>query len=108
MLLIVNKRILRNRFVGVTLWPFIVMKHAGLKSDPIFINHERIHLKQQLEMLVLPFFVWYGIEYLFRLVQYRNRYDAYRNISFEREAYQKEADLDYLQGKKLWSFLKFL
>lgn len=108
MLLVVNKYILRNRFVGVTLWPFIVMKHKGLKTDPIFINHERIHLRQQLEMLVLPFFLWYFVEYLFRCVQYRNRYQAYRNISFEREAYAQEDNLEYLKAKRFWSFLKFL
>jgi len=108
MLLVVNKYILRKGFVGVTLWPFIVMKHKGLKRDTVFINHERIHLRQQLEMLVLPFFLWYFIEYLIRLVQYRNRYDAYRNISFEREAYAQEANLDYLKGRRFWSFLRFL
>lgn len=108
MLLVVNKYLLRKRFVGITLWPFIVMKHKGLKTDPVFINHERIHLRQQLELLILPFFVWYGIEYLVRLVQYRNRYAAYRNISFEREAYANEENLTYLKGKKFWSFIRFL
>lgn len=108
MLLVVNKYLLRNRFVGITFWPFIVMKHKGLKTDPVFINHERIHLRQQLEMLILPFFVWYGFEYLARLIQYKNWYVAYRNISFEREAYANEEDLTYLKGKKLWSFMRFL
>ncbi len=108
MLFVVNKHILRKGFVGVTLWPFIVMKHKRLKEDTIFINHERIHLRQQLEMLVLPFFLWYFVEYVLRLVQYRNRYDAYRNISFEREAYQKEANLKYLKGRSFWSFLRYL
>lgn len=108
MLLIVNKFLLRKQFVGITLWPFIVMKHKELKKDSVFMNHERIHLRQQLELLILPFFIIYGIEYLIRLVRYRNPYMAYRNISFEREAYQKETDMGYLKRKKLWSFLRFL
>lgn len=108
MFLIVNKFLLRKRFVGVTLWPFIVMKHRALEEDVVFMNHERIHLKQQQELLVLPFFVWYGIEYLIRLIQYRDRYRAYRNISFEREAYDKEADLEYLEERRFLSALKYL
>ncbi len=108
MFLVVNKYILRNKFVGITLWPFIVMKHKVLKEDKVFLNHERIHLRQQLELLILPFFLIYGIEYLVRLIQYKNSYSAYRNISFEREAYQNETNLTYLKKKKIWSFLRFL
>lgn len=108
MLLIVNKHILRKGFVGVTLWPFIVMKHKELKTDAVFINHERIHLRQQLELLLVPFFLWYGLEYLIRLLYYCNRYKAYRNISFEREAYAQEGNLEYLKNRKFWSFLRYL
>lgn len=99
---------MRKGFVGVTLWPFIVMKHKDLKTDAIFINHERIHLRQQIELLVLPFFIWYFIEYLLRLIQYRDRYQAYKHISFEREAYKQEEHLEYLKTRKFWSFLKYL
>lgn len=108
MLLVVNKYLLRKRFVGITFWPFIIMKRADLKNDSVFINHERIHLRQQLEMLVLPFFVWYLFEYFIKVLYYKNGYVAYRNISFEREAYQNENDLDYLKKKSFWSFVKYL
>ncbi|GGG19418.1 hypothetical protein GCM10011344_20110 [Dokdonia pacifica] len=108
MFLIVNKYLLRKRFVGLTLWPFIIMKRVELKKDQVFINHERIHLRQQLEMLVLPFFVWYGVEYIIRLLRYRNSYKAYSNISFEREAYKNESDLHYLERRSYWSFIKYL
>ena len=104
MFLVVNKYLLRRRFVGVTLWPFIVMRKKELKSDAVFINHEKIHIRQQAEMLVLFFFIWYTIEYLVRLIQYRNRYKAYLNISFEREAYAREGR--YGLSRKA-SFLEF-
>tara|TARA_R110001632_G_scaffold39207_2_gene98214 strand:+ start:1400 stop:1726 length:327 start_codon:yes stop_codon:yes gene_type:complete len=108
MFLIVNKYLLRKRFVGVTLWPFIVMKDRALENDTVFINHERIHLRQQRELLVLPFYIWYGLEFLLRLLQYKDRYKAYRNISFEREAYSNEVDLDYLKRRPTWAFWRFL
>ena len=105
--IVVNKYLIGRHFVGIALWPFIVIKNHRLKKDMIFINHERIHLRQQAELLVLPFYIVYLLEYLIRLCQYRNSRDAYRNISFEREAYSKEAELSYLNHRKLWSFIKY-
>ncbi|MGK0254765.1 MAG: hypothetical protein ACI9OE_002275, partial [Mariniflexile sp.] len=40
--------------------------------------------------------------------QYKKWHLAYRNISFEREAYANEMYLDYLKQRKFWSFLKYL
>jgi len=108
MFLVVNKYLLRKRFVGVTLWPFIVMRTPELKEDIVFINHEKIHIRQQAEMLVLPFFIWYAVEYFIRLIQYRDNYVAYLNISFEREAYARECELRYLEKRPFWSFLAYL
>jgi len=106
--ILVNKYLIGRHFVGIALWPFIVVKNDILKKDQIFINHERIHLRQQIELLVIPFYLIYFFEYVIRLVQYRNSQEAYRNISFEREAYEKECDLTYLKKRRLWSFLKYL
>lgn len=77
-------------------------------DHPLLLNHERIHLRQQAEMLILPFYIWYITEYLIRLLIYKNKKQAYRNISFEREAYANEGDPDYLRHRKLWGFLKFM
>ncbi|WP_405211013.1 hypothetical protein [Dokdonia sp. Asnod2-E02] len=108
MFFVVNKYLLRRRFVGVTLWPFIVMRTSDLKKDEVFINHEKIHIRQQAEMLVIPFFIWYAIEYLYRLIQYRDNYVAYLNISFEREAYARECEINYLRERPFWSFIAYL
>lgn len=108
MFVIVNKYVLAKGFDAVTLWPFIFIKNKNHKQDVILMNHERIHLRQQLELLVLPFFLWYFLEYLLRLWKYRNSYAAYKHISFEREAYLHERDLGYLKGRKFWRFLRFV
>ncbi|WP_332006943.1 hypothetical protein [Gaetbulibacter sp. NE] len=79
-----------------------------MKEDAVLLNHERIHLQQQIELLIIPFFVIYGFEFLIRLLQYKRWSLAYRNISFEREAYFQEAQLDYLKYRRLYSFLKYL
>jgi hypothetical protein len=91
---------------GLTLFPFVLLKH---KNPPDWlINHERIHLRQQLEMGIVLFYVWYFVEYLVGRCQNRKHYSAYRAISFEREAYKHDANLDYLTTRKPWAFLKFI
>ncbi|RXR20476.1 hypothetical protein EQG63_00670 [Flavobacterium amnicola] len=108
MILIVFKYLTPKGFRGITFYPFVFLVDKNDKQNPRFVNHERIHIRQQIEMLVLPFFIWYGLEFLVRLVQYKNRRTAYHNISFEREAYQNEKDPDYLKQRSFWRFLKFL
>ena len=72
------------------------------------MQHEKIHIRQQMELLILPFFIWYGIEYFIRILQYKNKHLAYRNISFEREAYANESQNNFLQKRRFWNFLKYL
>jgi hypothetical protein len=91
---------------GMAFFPFILSKRKS--PGIVFMNHERIHLKQQLEMGLLLFYLWYFIEFLVRLIQFRDRASAYFNISFEREAYRNERDLKYLRGRKFWAFLKYI
>lgn len=108
MILIINKYILKRGFLGISIWPFVVLTDEKLKEDPVFMNHEKIHLQQQLEMLILPFYIIYLLEFLLKYTYYGNAYLAYRNISFERESYQNEADLLYLKKRKIWSWVNYL
>jgi hypothetical protein len=107
MFLIVAKYLIPKGYRGLAAFPFVLVKYRKDKENKIFINHERIHLRQQMELLVIPFFVWYFIEYLFRLIQYKNTNLAYRNISFEREAYTNEKDLSYLKQRSFYKFWKY-
>jgi len=102
------KHLVPKGYVGLTFFPFVFLKDNKFKEDKVLINHEWIHLKQQLELLIIPFFLWYGIEFLARLQQYKNWHLAYRNISFEREAYCNESNVKYLNQRGFWQFLKYL
>ena len=94
-------------FVAITLWPFIfVRSDKRNKFNESSERHERIHLKQQIEMLVLPFYLWYAIEYLIRLVLYKNANDAYYNLSFEQEAYLNQYDVDYIAKRKPYAWIR--
>ncbi len=108
MILIVFKYLTPKGFRGITFYPFVILADKNDGLNPVFVNHERIHIRQQLEMLIIPFFIWYGIEFVCRWVQYKDRHKGYRNISFEREAYTNEKDLYYLKQRSFWKFLRFV
>ncbi len=108
MFLIVTKYLIPKGYRGLAVFPFVFVKQALDKKNEVFVNHERIHLRQQLELLVFPFFLWYFLEFLVRLIQYKEMDLAYRNISFEREAYANEKDIEYLNNRFLWRFLKYV
>ena len=108
MFLIVTKYLIPKGYRGLAVFPFVFVKYPLDKNNPVFVNHERIHLRQQLELLIIPFFIWYFIEFLLRWTQYKNFDLAYRNISFEREAYTNEKDLDYLKRRSFCDLLKYL
>ena len=79
-------------------WPFIFIASDTIIDDEL-INHERIHLRQQIEMLIIPFYIWYLIELYTK---------GYYNVSFEKEAYDNEKNLTYLRKRRIFAFVKYL
>lgn len=59
------------------------------------INHEKIHTEQMKELLYILFYILYYIEWLYKLFIFKDSKIAYRNISFEKEAYSNERNLKY-------------
>lgn len=86
-----------GNFLAICLFGFVFSVRP---LTPVELNHERIHTAQQKELLYLPFFVWYVMEWLVLLVKYRDRMKAYRHIRFEKEAYNHQADMQYLQYRR--------
>ena len=94
---------------GIALFPFIILNSKlSLERQETLINHEKIHLRQQLELLVLPFYILYLANYLINLFIYKNHQKAYRNIIFEKEAFENEKRNDYLKSRKIWAFINFI
>ncbi len=108
-MIIVCQMLLKNTKInGITLYPFILLQKPEYKENKVLINHEKIHLRQQLELLIVFFYLWYVVEYYYWFFKLKDGFLAYRNISFEREAYAKESDLQYLKSRKFWSFWKYI
>ena len=108
MIFIVAKYLIPKGYLGLTLFPFVFVKNKLNKNNAVFVNHEKIHLRQQLELLVIPFLIWYLAEFFFRLLHYKNFDLAYKNISFEREAYHQETNWSYLKSRNAFSFFYYL
>lgn len=119
------KLLLFSGYSTIMLFGFILTKLNELK--PSTIRHENIHRRQYLEctvialpiagllcwlvswwfLLLIPVFYYllYIGEWLIRLFMPGN---AYRNISFEREAYANQNYLNYLDERKWFAWCTYL
>ncbi len=108
MIIVAHKLLKNTKINGITLFPFILLRKREDRYNKELINHEKIHLRQQIELLIIFFYIWYVVEYYFWYFKLKNSFLAYKYISFEREAYAMEDDLNYLETRKLWSFTKYI
>lgn len=83
----------------------ILFVREGAKISEQDLNHESIHTVQMKEMFYIFFYIWYIVEWVVRLFK---RGNAYRNISFEQEAYSNEDNLEYLNDRKHYEWFKYL
>lgn len=100
------KFFLEKSVVGITLCPFGIYLKENYLNDKILINHESIHWKQQLEMLIIFFYFWYLIEWIIRILV--NGKKAYVLLLFEQEAYENEKNENYLKTRKHFAWLKYI
>ena len=88
---------------GLAIYPVVFVEANALTEKgnvTVILNHESIHLAQQKESLVLPFYIMYMFEESIRAVVLGNGYeDGYLQISFEKEAYMNERKKTYLQKR---------
>ena len=63
-------------------------------------RHEMIHYRQQKELFFVGQWILYAYYYLVGLYRYRDRYKAYRENPFEKEAYANDTDPTYLIKRK--------
>lgn len=99
MKIIYNNVIPFKGFVAINLFGVLFVRKGYCISDKT-LNHEKIHTAQMKELLYMFFYLIYIIEWVVRLVMNRN---AYRNISFEQEAYNNDCNYSYLESRKLFA-----
>lgn len=109
MKVIYNNAIPFKGYKAMTIWPFIFVRNSVKEQfNDVSERHERIHGEQQKEMLLIGFYLWYILEYLVRLAQYKSHDSAYSNISFEREAKSASQYNDYLADRRHYAWTSYL
>ena len=104
---------------AMALWPFIFVR-KGRRWNGYVERHERIHLRQQEEVLVVAVMLavvlviagcgWWSLlvlplyYYLYAVMYLINGYDN----AFEREAYTGQWEEDYLQKRSYFAWLNFI
>jgi hypothetical protein len=131
-MIIYNNIIPFKGYLAISIFPFIFARNDAHKLTDVDENHEKIHLRQQLEVMIaytaiiaclvmfaglstwfflsIPFiyYILYVLEYIIRVMLYENQKEGYRNISHEQEAYNNEDNLEYRKHRKLFSWVKYL
>ncbi len=103
-------KIIRNNYIpfqgykAINLFGILFVRGNARINDRT-IRHETIHSAQMKEMLYIFFYLWYVVEWVIRLFMEGN---AYRNISFENEAYTNEDNIIYLESRKRFAWIKYL
>lgn len=119
-------------YTAITIWPLIFARKSAKWLKDYVVNHESIHLRQQLEVLIVSaviiaalilifgwswwwlllslgvYYAGYGIDYAIRYILYGSPHEAYRNIATEQEAYLNQYDLTYLKHRKPFAWVKYL
>lgn len=86
----------------------ILFVRGNVQMNDYDINHEEIHTKQMKEMLYAFFYLWYLVEWIIKVAKYKDIHEAYRDISFEREAYANMYHESYLKNRKHFNWIKLL
>ena len=87
---------------------FIILKDKELMHKPGLLNHERIHWRQQLELLFIFHWILYLSFYFYQLIRTGDHEKAYRKNPFEREAYCFDWNESYLKDRPAYNWVKFI
>ena len=85
-----------------------IFTRKGVELTQVDFTHEGIHLKQEVELLVFIFYIWYAIEYLIKLLCTFDHKRVYRSICFEQEAYGHEDDVKWPDQRPEYYWLRFV
>ena len=107
MKIIYNSLIPIKGFPAINLFGVVFARKEFKELNLRTLNHEAIHTAQMKELLYIGFYIWYLVEWLIKLFRH-GRKGAYRNISFEREAYKYQYNYDYLSRRKHYAWWKMV
>ena len=90
---------------AITLYPFIIARD---RLSITTYNHEKIHLVQQRELLIIGFYLLYVWYWLKAKAKGLTGSEAYYAIPFEKEAYENQGNFKYLNDRKRHAWKNYL
>lgn len=96
-----------NGEVDAITLPFLIVCRKEFANDKYLLNHEKIHLCQYAELLIIGFPIVYFISYFINRLSGSNSRSSYFDIILEREAYANQYDLDYIKNRKPFSWIGY-
>lgn len=103
MKIIYNNIIPFRGFFVVNLFGILFVRKNVTLSE-VLLNHEKIHTAQMKELWYIGFYLLYILMWFKNLLIYKSNHEAYRNIAFEKEAYNNEDDPVYLVFRKKFAW----
>ncbi|PJC56323.1 hypothetical protein CO026_01005 [Candidatus Kaiserbacteria bacterium CG_4_9_14_0_2_um_filter_41_32] len=89
-------------------YPFIFISNKNDIPDWL-LRHERIHLRQQSELLIIGSLLLNSFEYLFAcFVLHKTSYDVYLWTSAEQESYLNQHNEHYLDNRRMFQRFKYI
>lgn len=99
---------LGDKAMALTFYPFIFMR-PDTRSHESLLQHEQIHIKQQLELLIIGAWMLYGIEYFYaRYIKKLDKRQAYYYTALEQEAHRNSKVPNYLKQRKSYAVLRYV
>lgn len=94
-------------YLAINLFGVLFVRGKKPLSERV-IRHEEIHTAQMKEMAYIFFYLWYCVEYVIVRFMHRTQKGAYKDVSFEEEAYINEVDAEYLKKREPYAWAKYL
>ena len=117
---IYSKYIPFKGYQAITILLWMVVRKEYKNSLPWWVEcHETTHLKQEIEMLFIFFYIEYCIEYIVKfftiffigLIHFKfdiSFYRAYESLAVEQEAFEHQDELYYNEVRKHYAWIKYI
>lgn len=86
----------------------ILVSDKNHKKIDEILNHEKIHIQQQRETLVIFWYIIYFLDFFINWGIFGSFWVAYEEVLFEREAFEYENDYNYLENRKRYKWFSFI
>ena len=102
-------------YYAICLFDYLIIRkeYENIPLDRSTLIHETIHASQARDFGIgwcgyFIFYILYLLEWLLKTPWALFGYDPYMNISFEREAYDKDGDSTYLETRTKFAWAKYV